>query len=78
MTTINIYPDCTKPDWMEVGATCYCLGEGNDILTVSMVLDKAAVMLDAQGYAHGTESFTKLYKTLDEWEQRVHPERVKQ
>jgi hypothetical protein len=61
---------------MEVGATCYCLGEAQDIFTVSVVLDRAAVLLDADGYGHGTESFTKLYKTMGEWEKRVHPERV--
>ena len=73
MPTIEIYPDCPTPDWMKVGATCFCLGEAQDVFTVAMVLDKAAVLTDAAGYNHGTESFTKLYQTLDEWERRVRP-----
>lgn len=70
MSTIEIYPNCLKPYWMKIGATCFCLGEGLELFTVSMVLDKAAVLVDAAGYGHGTESFTKLYKTLNELELR--------
>ena len=67
---IETYPHCPKPDWMKVGAWCYCLGEAFDVFTVDMVLDKAAVLSTASGYAHGIESFTKLYQSQDELEKR--------
>ena len=57
---------------MKVGATCFCLGEAQDVFTVVQVLNKAAVLNTAGGYAHGTESFSKLYKTLDELERRTY------
>jgi hypothetical protein len=66
MTTINIYPDCPKPEWMAVGAWCYCLGEGRDRFTVGVICDKAAALINAQGEEHGLESFTKLYQDVSE------------
>jgi hypothetical protein len=69
MTTINIYPETPKPTWMKEGAFCFCLGEAWDILKVDQVLDKAAVM-STGGFAHGTESFSKLYQTMAELEVR--------
>lgn len=69
--TIEIYPDCPKPDWMEVGAWCYCLGEGNDKYIVDQVFDVSATLLTGDGlYLHGRESFNKLYRSMDELEQR--------
>jgi len=71
--TIEIYPDCQKPDWMEPGAWCYCLGEGNDKFTVDQVFDVSATLVtgvSGNGHAHGMESFTKLYRSMDELELR--------
>lgn len=63
MTTINIYPDCDKPDWVEVGEWCYVRGEAYDLFRITQVLDKAAVL---EGYYNkvfqGTESFTKMHR----------------
>jgi hypothetical protein len=70
MTTIEIYPDCPKPEWMEVGAWCYCLGEGNQKYTIEQVFNVSATLLTANGRGHGMESFNKLYRSMDELEQR--------
>ena len=70
MPTIDIYPECQKPHWMKLGACCYCLGEGNEKFTVDRVFKNAATLLTASGCAHGMESFTKLYKSMDELEER--------
>lgn len=70
MTTINIYPDCPKPDWMKPGAWCYCLGEGDEKFTVEQVFRVSATLLKMNGAAHGTESFNKLYRSMDELEER--------
>ena len=55
---IDIYPECEPPEWMEVGAWCYCWGEAQDKFTV------AALLLDSGGHCHGLESFTKLHRQV--------------
>lgn len=73
MTTIDIYPDCPKPEWMSPGEWCYCLGEGSDVFTVDQVFDVSATLLTKSGHAHGMESFTKLYRDMNELnERRTH------
>ena len=62
MPTIEIYLKCEKPDWMKVGAWCYCYGEAYDKFKVVMVLKNAAVLNTWGGKAHGTESFAKLHR----------------
>lgn len=70
MPTIEIYPDCPKPEWMKPGAWCYCIGEAKDKFTVEGVFKNAATLLTASGHAHGMESFTKLYRSMDELNER--------
>jgi hypothetical protein len=70
MPTIQIYPDCSKPDWMAPGAWCYCLGEGKEKFTVERVFKNAATLLKQSGHAHGMESFQKLYRTMSELKTR--------
>jgi hypothetical protein len=68
--TINIYPDCPKPDWVEIGAKCFCLGEAFDEFTITAIYDKAVSLIRLDGYCQGTESFTKIYQNMDELETR--------
>ena len=65
MPTIEIYPNCPKPEWLVVGAWCYCRGEAFDRFTVEAVFDRAATLLTASGHAHGLESFGKLHRGGD-------------
>lgn len=68
--TLEIYPPCEKPKWLVPGAWCYCLGEGRDIFTIDRVFDTAATLLRKDGCGHGMESFTKLYRSVLELEDR--------
>lgn len=70
MPTIEIYPSCVKPDWLVPGAKCYCLGEAYDVFIVDRVFDRGATLKTKSGLAHGMESFTKLYQSMTELEQR--------
>lgn len=67
---IEIYPKCQKPEWLKRGEWCYCLGEGNDKFLIDQIFDVSATLITNDGFAHGMESFTKLYKTIEELEQR--------
>jgi hypothetical protein len=60
---IEIYPECPKPDWMKVGAWCFCWGEAYDKFIVDKVGKNAAFLLTEGGLAHGWESFKKLHRT---------------
>ena len=62
MPTIDIYPDCDCPEWVEEGAWCYCWGEGLDKFTILHIGENAAFLLDQAGFAHGWESFEKLHR----------------
>jgi hypothetical protein len=72
MPTIEIYPQCPKPDWMKVGATCFCLGEAQDVFIVDTVGNNAAFLVTSgkKRLGHGWESFTKLYKNIQELDAR--------
>lgn len=58
MPTIEIYPDCKKPEWCVPGAECLVWGEGSDICTIAEVHNKLVVLSDGSA-----ESFTKLHRT---------------
>lgn len=70
MPTIEIYPEADKPKWLKPGAWCYCLGEAKDKFTIDKVFKNSATLLTASGNQHGLESFTKLYRTMNELEKR--------
>ena len=70
MKTIDIYPKAVKPKWLKRGAWCYCLGEGDDHLRVETVGKNAAFLMKGK-YAHGWESFNKLYLSIAELNERI-------
>lgn len=59
---IEIYPECPKPDWIVVGAWCYCHGEGSDRFKIVHIGKNAAVLEKTNGSAQGWESFKKLHQ----------------
>lgn len=62
MTTIEIYPEVPKPDWVKVGALCMCHGEGLEVYKIAYVGDRLVALETQGGRSHGAESFTKLVK----------------
>ena len=70
MPTIKIYPDCPKPKWVAPGAWCYCLGEGTTKFKIEQVFERSCTLLTLSGKAHGSESFSKLYRNMKELEKR--------
>lgn len=64
MPEFDLYPKCDKPEWLTVGATCHCLGEGDDIFTVIAVESNAAALAN-NGKPHGWESFEKLSQVFE-------------
>lgn len=59
----EIYPECEKPHWLKKGAWTYCLGEGLEKYKVGEIGKNAAVLYNLRGECHGWESFTKLFRT---------------
>ena len=61
-TVINIYPQTKKPEWLELGSKCHCLGEASDVFTVYDISyeTSSSMLLTSDGYAHGRESWSKL------------------
>ena len=70
MTIIDLYPECPKPDWLKPGAWCYCLGEGLDKFIIDQVFKNSATLLTEDGFSHGMESFTKLFRSSEELEKK--------
>ena len=59
-----------NPDWIKPGAWCHCLGEGLEIFTIHQTFEHGATLTTKTGHAHGLESYTKLYQTMEELEER--------
>lgn len=62
---IEIYPECPKPNWIVVGAWCYCHGEAKDRFKIVRIGKNAAILENTNGNIHGWESFTKLHLGKD-------------
>ena len=62
MVTIEIYPEEEKPEWMKLGAWCYCWGESYDVFYVEIIGKNAAFLKTKGGRGHGWESFRKLHR----------------
>lgn len=60
MTSIEIYPEILRPDWLELGCDTYCQGEANEIYTVTTIAHLAAFLTNKRGLGHGWESYGKL------------------
>ena len=62
---IDIYPEVEKPEWVKVGAWCYCWGEGFDKFRIVTVGKNAAIL---EGWDNkrpqGWESFAKLHREV--------------
>lgn len=67
-TVIEIYPACTKPPWLKVGALVEVLGEGRGCpFRITAVENGRAAVVAAAYYEKGHpggcwESFTKIYR----------------
>lgn len=61
--TIEIYPNCPKPEWMALGEWCYVWGEAYDKFKVVHFDARSADLVHiGNGSYHGCESFTKLHR----------------
>lgn len=62
---LEIYPKCPKPDWLKVGVTCCCYGEGSERFKVDSIDEYNyrvwLVTVDGK-YDQGWESFGKLFR----------------
>lgn len=61
-TIIEVYPECSTPEWMKRGARCTCNGEGSQVYLVETIGKNMAFLMTLGGRGHGWESFTKLHK----------------
>lgn len=44
MTKIEIYPDCKKPDWVDINVLCRVWGEGEQVFTITKVLENSVIL----------------------------------
>lgn len=66
MPTINLYPNTSKPPWLEDGVKVHCLGEGFDVFLVydNDLQSCSCMLLTLDGYANGRESWSKLIMAI--------------
>lgn len=62
MVTINIYPECTKPEWLNLQSKIYVWGEGIEIFTIDSLYEDRAILINEAGHCHGAESYTKIHR----------------